>query len=432
MLRGSFDMCGFLKKLSSKLLIIPFLVVFLATPAFAKEKKQYSRAVNNDYPIVLVHGFMGWGRDEVLGFKYWGGFNDIQQALRNKGFKVYTASVGPISSNWDRACELYAYIKGGRVDYGEAHSKKNGHLRYGKYYPGVYQEWGTKDSEENIKKVHLLGHSMGGQTIRTLVQLLEEGSQEERNNTKSDTLSPLFKGDKSWVFSVTTISTPHDGSSLGDKNNHYIDKYGQKIVCALASVTGNVKDFVYDFDIEQWGLKRKSNESIFSYSSRVWNSSIWNTKDISRWDLSPQGARELNRWVKAQPNVYYFSWTTKATRSLPITGNVVPDPIYMNPVLIPTATFIAHHTDHKGGINIDSKWFHNDGAVSVISANGPKLGSKDKIVEYDPKKPLQKGEWNHMGIIDKTDHMDIVGIGNLRDLTSFYSNIAKQLTDLQQ
>lgn len=33
-------------------------------------------------------------------------------------------------------------------------------------------------SETN--KVHLVGHSMGGQTIRTLVQLLKEGSFEEK------------------------------------------------------------------------------------------------------------------------------------------------------------------------------------------------------------------------------------------------------------
>ena len=29
-------------------------------------------------------------------------------------------------------------------------------------------------------KVHLVGHSMGGQTIRTLVQILKEGSYEEK------------------------------------------------------------------------------------------------------------------------------------------------------------------------------------------------------------------------------------------------------------
>lgn len=83
----------------SRLLVVPFLVLSLATPAFATENS--NRTKNNNYPIVLV-----------------------------RGYEVYTATVGPIVSNWDRACELYAYIKGGRVDYGKIHSEKYGHSRY--------------------------------------------------------------------------------------------------------------------------------------------------------------------------------------------------------------------------------------------------------------------------------------------------------------
>ncbi|TYZ66215.1 hypothetical protein PybrP1_011866, partial [[Pythium] brassicae (nom. inval.)] len=60
----------------------------------------------NKYPIVLVHGFSGWGRDELLGLKYWGGIQgDLQEQLKAQGYTVYTAAVGPFSSNWDRACE---------------------------------------------------------------------------------------------------------------------------------------------------------------------------------------------------------------------------------------------------------------------------------------------------------------------------------------
>lgn len=77
----------------------------------------------NNYPIILVHGFMGFGRDELLGYKYWGGVVDLQEKLNASGHETYTATVGPVSSNWDRACELYAYIVGGTVDYGEAHAK---------------------------------------------------------------------------------------------------------------------------------------------------------------------------------------------------------------------------------------------------------------------------------------------------------------------
>ena len=32
---------------------------------------------NNNHPIILVHGFLGWGKEEVGDKNYWGGENDI-------------------------------------------------------------------------------------------------------------------------------------------------------------------------------------------------------------------------------------------------------------------------------------------------------------------------------------------------------------------
>ena len=52
---------------------------------------------------------------------------------------MHEASVGAFSSNYDRAVELYHYIKGGKVDYGAAHAAKTGHDRYGKVYQGLCQ-----------------------------------------------------------------------------------------------------------------------------------------------------------------------------------------------------------------------------------------------------------------------------------------------------
>ena len=75
-------------------------------------------------PIVLVHGFGGWGREEMAGkFWYWGGFSDLQAQLNSgavdgREVRVMTAAVGPFSSVWDRAVELFYQIKGGTVDYG--------------------------------------------------------------------------------------------------------------------------------------------------------------------------------------------------------------------------------------------------------------------------------------------------------------------------
>ena len=38
----------------------------VAKITYAEESQQ------NNYPIILVNGFAGWGREEMLGVKYWG------------------------------------------------------------------------------------------------------------------------------------------------------------------------------------------------------------------------------------------------------------------------------------------------------------------------------------------------------------------------
>ena len=78
------------------------------------------------YPLIFVHGMYGWGDAEGINKKapYWGGTTgSIVEYLTGKGIECYATSEGPISSAWDQACELYAQLKGTRVDYGEHHSR---------------------------------------------------------------------------------------------------------------------------------------------------------------------------------------------------------------------------------------------------------------------------------------------------------------------
>lgn len=97
---------------------------------------------------------------------------------------------------------------------------------------------------------------MGGQTIRTLTQLLSEGSEEEIN-CGQENISPLFEGGKHWIHSVSTISTPNDGTTLSDlmpAKDLISYTFG-----VLGTITGKNKLFssIYDLKLDQWGLKSK-------------------------------------------------------------------------------------------------------------------------------------------------------------------------------
>ena len=127
-------------------------------------------ASGNHYPIVMVHGLFGWGqRDKIFSIMpYWGmTTGSLTDYLSAKGYETYAASVGPLSSAWDRACELYAQLAGTRTDYGVKHAQDFGHERYGiDYKQPLFDGWGTE------RAVNLVGHSFGGATTRLFLEIL--------------------------------------------------------------------------------------------------------------------------------------------------------------------------------------------------------------------------------------------------------------------
>ncbi|KOR25172.1 lipase [Clostridium sp. L74] len=423
---------SYFKRITASIIIICIILGFTSASTIKAADNGDATVVGNDYPIVMVHGCFGWGRNEGAGLYYWGGKESLTQKLIDKGYTVYAPSIGPVSSNWDRACELYTYIVGGTVDYGESHSKKYGHARYGRSYPGVYNQIGTKDSSGNIRKVHLMGHSMGGQTIRLLAQLLENGDPDELAFTTDGSINSLFTGGKSWVSSITSIATPHDGSQEAHIK-YGIEPLTHQFVAAIAAIKGkkvDLDDLNYDFQLDQWGLKRKPGESRLAYNNRVIKSEIWKkTKDLSVWDLSPEGAQEFNSYVKAQSDINYFSIACVNTHEDRLTHFQVPNK-NMNPILVKSSIFMGRYTNNKSGeVPIDKSWWRNDGVVSVISAANPKVGSEDQIVDYSGT--AVKGTWNYLGEFDNTDHIEVCGMKYDRNrIEQMYFNVAEMLSKL--
>jgi triacylglycerol lipase len=409
----------------------------------------------NYHPIVLVHGFLGFAENGPAGFNYWGGRLDLAEELRARGYPAYAAAVGPASSNWDRACELYAAIRGGRVDYGQAHALAAGHQRFGRTYPGLLPDWGE------TRPVHLVGHSMGGLTCRLLVQLLEEGDTAERAATPAGELSPLFAGGHSgagaWVRSVTTLASPHDGTPAAyylDTSKPALRRFAAGLYyravraawrdgpAAAADPGGEAaaggepassgsrpsRTLGLDLHLEAWGLEPAPGECLARFRRRFAEAeNWWRSRDTGIWDGTPQGARELNLRVAARPDVYYFSWATEQSTRDPLSGRQVPEP-GMSFLIYSLAAYI-------GGFGSDPAWWPNDGIVSTCSMDGPTLGSADRIVAFSGEP--RAGVWNFMGLLSSCDHLDLIGLPWARarlagcaGLPEFYTAMAALLAGL--
>jgi triacylglycerol lipase len=351
-------------------------------------------AANND-PVVLVHGALGFGPGTFpgSGFLYWGGYHDIAALLQtyHGPHTVFTAAVGPIASNWDRAAELYAQIKGGCVDYGATHVRRHG-------YPGEVQKppgkcW-APDAANNPNRyplafypqwdaahpIHMLGHSQGGTTIRALVQLLEHGSPDGDEGG-----AELYRGGKSgWIKSVVTVSAPHNGTTLSDA-----------VIAVLPELRSPLRD-VIDNQLEQW-------------------------------ELSPDGARAFNDWALTSPSVYYFSIATQATEAgawccndtdrffAPIQSSNFQYPradmmpyfkTYAGEWIVPSLAqpgMGSYTQSAPGRVRIDSAWFPNDGVVNTVSMRAP---AGHPVRDYDGS--AVKGAWNFLGTYPGYDHFDIL------------------------
>ncbi|KAF9317087.1 hypothetical protein BG003_001199 [Podila horticola] len=128
-----------------------------------EEKKDIKQFRPARLPVVLCHGFSGFdslGQNPDFRFDYWYGVRD---ALDDIGCKVHTARVPPFAGVQERAERLKEYIE---------HNLPHG------------------------AEVNLIGHSMGGLDCRYMISHLK---------------SNHFK-----VRSLTTLATPHHGSSFAD------------------------------------------------------------------------------------------------------------------------------------------------------------------------------------------------------------------------
>lgn len=377
----------------------------------------------NKYPFIFVHGMLGWG--EAIGIDkvspYWGSTTgNLMEFLRSCNYECYSASVGPVSSAWDNACELYAQLTGTRVDYGEAHSKAHGHSRYGRtYHKPLCEGFGER-------KLHLIGHSHGGQVIRLMTHLLENGCKDEIDATDPADISPLFTGGKKDVIaSITTICTPNNGSTFYNITDRYelihtIGRFSDMVMGLVGRTPLHGR--CVDYQLEQFGLTPVKGEFESDRLITAMNR-VRDGEDYVLNDLSLKGAHELNELIEINKNVYYFSYAANGCAGEKHEPKNIKFPFlkYFSRLIIDLGL-----PEDNFGISFDESWYDNDGLVNTVSARYP---FDEPAKEYDGSP--EPGIWNIMPTLI-CDHGAAAGLlADKKKTQGFYLNLLRMLMRLE-
>jgi len=204
----------------------------------------------------------------------------------------------------DRACEIFAQIKGGVVDFGHEHSEEFGHSRFGRTYPGLYPQWSAANP------IHMVGHSLGGNTIRVLQYLL---------STKA------FSGhdtSEDWIVSITALNSPLNGSltayALGEREA----SAPEIVTLSPGHVLGSVvhafsfldfKPVGFDISLDQWNLSYKTASFLDGMKKALLSISVHSdlveSEDNAAFDASVHAMNKWNRKMGAgYPNTFYTSY----------------------------------------------------------------------------------------------------------------------------
>ncbi|GKZ21818.1 hypothetical protein AbraCBS73388_007733 [Aspergillus brasiliensis] len=302
-----------------------------------------SRA-DKSVPIVFVPGFSGWGAPLFGAINYFGGVIDIPKLLVDEGYTVIVAPVAPISTNWERACELYRQLTVGRtvdpatdevhdhdieVDYGSYFAADPAHAPEDNPSTGRRRAILFSKSEQfpndwkwdEHNKVHFVCHSQGGNTVRYLISLMANGS----------TWHPEYFGEAERddrIISVTTLGTPHRGTTIINALERFISRSRPQAVSLVARLFAAASFYpaekrAYDLQLDHWGIRRRTGETfqdmllrLESMKGPVWN---WLTSNHNGfYDNSIEGVHDLSyKAINTSGKVYYFSLSFHATVPFP-------------------------------------------------------------------------------------------------------------------
>ena len=169
------------------------------------QPKAVVKASHNAYPILKMHGFMGFSEIKIFNVTLFEYFNGVKALLEQMGYTVYTPSVTPISPPLDRAEEWAAHVE-------------------------------DILSETQADKVHLIAHSQGCIDARVLAAPIKHTC----NTLHNGELHGVGYGDK--IATITTLGGPHEGTPLADDmDGSDAEKFLIDMIEFIAMITGSNK-----------------------------------------------------------------------------------------------------------------------------------------------------------------------------------------------
>jgi len=350
--------------------------------------------------IIFVHGIFGWGENE-LPFSYWG---DALAQFAASRFEAHEVKCGPVRSFHDRACELFAQIKGGAFIYGKTpggtSAKRSVVPRSErKHVAGpLLSDWSADNP------VILVGHSAGAHTCLTLQRLLKDDYFGVGSNPD-------------WVEAVICISGVLNGSTLAymfgcDTVTGVLTDNPERLIRATVDIANRVPKIPLagiDLWLEQWNDRN----------------AFVSGKDNLAYDLTLSGCHASNAAFFTNPNSYYLSLVTSMPTERPKWLGI-PLPLVfggINFLLEGSASYQAEIVNFVPGalplpswgttpeLRIEA-WRENDGAVSAISQRFPFTHHSEPFGRegFFDGAPIEKGRWYFERVENVTgkrfDHLD--------------------------
>ena len=174
---------------------------------------------------------------------------------------------------------------------------------------------------------------------------------------------------------------------------------------------------MYDFQLDQFGIRRDDNETFSQALDRVLRSDFLSHNDNAFLDLTIDRSLEINDGISTIEGVYYFSYAGNRTVPQKGTDNFVPSPLMWG---------LFHPGAAKMGRYTVSALYptHSDG--SCLAADGSR-GWKNFNPYTD--KSFRTGIWYVMPV-QSLDHLQFIGgilNGSIINTRTLYLDIVRDI-----